>query len=163
MKFIHTVICGLLLSFAADAEELKVVAKNFEADEQKGYTIFTGDVVMTKSSDEFNASKVTVYVDENRKPTKFIAVGDVSFKITTMTGDLYAGKAQEARFFPQKKEYRFYTDVHIRQLNKQKEINGDEVIVDLIEGRAFAKGADKKPVIMIFNIDDANQTDDRNR
>ena len=163
MNYIVTAVCTLILGLALHAEELKVVAKNFEADEQKGYTVFTGDVVMTKGSDEFNASKVTVYVDKNRKPTKFIAVGDASFKITTMTGDRYAGTAQEVRFFPQKKEYHFYTDVHIHQLNKQKEINGDEVIVDLIEGRAFAKGAEKKPVIMIFNIDDANQSDDRDR
>jgi len=148
------------LATALFAEELKVVAKNFEADEQKGYTVFSGDVVVSKGSDEFNASKVTIYVDANRKPTKFIAQGSVSFRISTLTGDTYAGKAQEVRFFPQSKEYRFYTDVHIRQLNKHKEINGDEVVVELTEGRAFAKGAEEKPVIMIFNIDDVNQSHD---
>jgi lipopolysaccharide export system protein LptA len=139
------------------AEELKVLAENFEADEQKGYTVFTGNVKISKGSDEFNASKVTIYVDKDRKPTKFVAVGNVSFSITTMTKDTYQGNAHEVRFFPQKKEYHFYTDVHIKQLNKQKEINGDEVIVDLTGGKAFAKGAEKKPVIMIFNIDETNE------
>jgi lipopolysaccharide export system protein LptA len=153
--FILTLLC---ITQLLHSEELKIVAKNFEADELKGYTVFTGNVAVSKGSDELNASKVTVYVDKNRKPTKFIAKGDVSFYITTMTQDIYKGKAQEVRFFPQKKEYRFFNDVHIRQLNKPKEINGDEVVIDVIQGRAYAKGAEKKPVIMIFNIDDGNQT-----
>ncbi|MDX1294987.1 MAG: lipopolysaccharide transport periplasmic protein LptA [Sulfurimonadaceae bacterium] len=153
--FIFMLLCVVQL---LQAEELKVVAKNFEADELKGYTIFTGNVAMSKGSDEFNASKVTVYVDKNRKPTKFIAKGKVSFLITTLTQDVYKGKAEEVHFFPQKKEYRFYNNVHIKQLNKPKEINGDEVVIDVIEGRAYAKGAEQKPVIMIFNIEDTNQT-----
>lgn len=157
MNYLITALI-IFMGTVLHAEALKVIAKNFEADEQKGYTIFTGDVRMTKGSDEFNASKVTVYVDADRKPTKFVAVGNVSFLVTTMTADVYSGKAEEVRFFPQTKEYRFYTNVHIKQLNKQKEINGDEVIVDLIQGKAFAKGADKKPVIMIFNIEDTNQS-----
>jgi lipopolysaccharide export system protein LptA len=153
--FILPLLCILAM---LRAEELKVVAKNFEADEKKGYTVFTGNVAMSKGSDEFNASKVTVYVDKNRKPTKFIAKGSVSFRITTQTHDIYRGNAQEVHFFPQKKEYHFFNDVHIKQLNKPKEINGDEVVIDVIEGRAYAKGAERKPVIMIFNIDDTNQT-----
>ena len=151
-------LCLLVASFSAHAEELKVVAESFEADEQKGYSIFKGNVVLTKGLDELNASKVTVFVDKERKPTKFIAKGNVSFVINTLAEDVYSGKAQEVRFFPQHKEYHFYTDVHLVQRNKQKEITGDEVIVDLVDGRAFAKGAKKKPVIMIFNIEESNQT-----
>ena len=150
----------LLGAIATHAEELKVVAKSFEADEQKGYSIFKGDVIITKGSDEINASKVTVYMDQERKPTRFIAEGNVAFAISTLNGDRYSGKAQELRFFPQEKAYHFYTDVHIRQLNKQKEITGDEVVVDLKAGRAVAKGGEKKPVMMIFNIEDANQSHD---
>lgn len=150
------ILTGLLLG----AEELKVTAKTFEADEQRGFTVFTGNVKIVKGSDEFNASKVTVYVDADRKPTKFVALGDVSFLVTTETKDIYGGTAQEVRFFPQKKAYHFYTDVHLEQLNKPKEINGDEVVVDLTEGKAYAKGGDTKPVMMIFNIEDVNQSHD---
>jgi lipopolysaccharide export system protein LptA len=144
----------------AAATELKITAKSFETDEKKGYTLFQGDVRVMMGEDEFNASKVTVYVDKERKPTRFVAVGKVSFLVTTKTKDVYAGSAQEMQYMPRDKEYRFYRDVNLRQLNRSKEINGDEVIVNLDDGRAFAKGGEKKPVMMTFELDETEQGDD---
>jgi lipopolysaccharide export system protein LptA len=150
----------LLVVTGAAAEELKITAQSFETDEKQGYTLFQGDVRVVMGSDEFNASKVTVYVDKARKPVKFVAVGAVSFLVTTKTRDTYAGSAQEMQFMPRDKEYRFYRDVKLKQLNRPKQINGDEVIVNLDNGRAFAKGADKKPVTMTFELDEEEQGDD---
>lgn len=142
------------------ASELKVVADTFLADDQKKYSIFKGNVRITMNTDEFNASKVTIYVDQNHRPVNVVADGNVSFSITTETHDVYLGKSQKAHFKPQEKIYKFYNDVTLRQLNHAKEINGDEVVVNVATGRAFAKGGEKKPVIMIFDINDTNQSYD---
>lgn len=148
----------LALASCLYAEELKVVADRFETDDATGVSVFMGAVKIAKGSDELNASKVTVEVDEARKPIRFTAEGNVSFLIHTETGDVYAGKAQTVRFKPQSQEYHFYTGVHLTQLNRHNEISGDEVTVNLQDGKAYAKGGKAKPVIMVFELDDANTT-----
>ena len=67
---------SLLCALGLYAEELKVFSENFRADQPKGVSVFTGKVVVTKGLDELNASKVTIYTDSNRKPTKMVAEGD---------------------------------------------------------------------------------------
>lgn len=136
------------------SEELKIKANEFDADERKGISIFTGNVYITKKNDELNADKVTIYTDKERKPMKFVAVGNVSFIITTLDGAVYKGKAQKTIYDPLKKEYYFYKNVYLKQINEKKEIIGDEVVLKTIEGKAYAKGAKKEPVIMIFDMKD---------
>jgi len=150
----------LLLFFitALGGEKLKVEAEKFSTDEKKGVTVFTGNVMVEKGNDEINASKITVLTDAEHRPEQIIAVGDVSFIIETETGDTYAGRSQKAVLKPLEKSYHFFTDVHLRQLNRHQEINGDEVYVNTLKGTAVAKGAEKKPVIMVFDIADKDKT-----
>ena len=146
------ILLTIMTLLALSAQELKVKAKLFNADQKKGISIFEGDVNIIKGTDELNASKVTIYTDKEQNPTKFVAEGDASFYIVTQEGATYRGKAQKVIYLPNKKEYHFFTDVYLRQLNEKKEIIGSEVILKTIEGKAYAKGADKAPVIMIFDL-----------
>jgi len=157
-KFI--LLCLLSGISVISAEELKIKSDTFTSDQNKGVSIFSGNVKMVKSSDELNASKVTIFTDKKNKPQKFVATGDVSFVLSTKEGTRYRGVAQKVIYIPEIKEYRFYKDVHLKQIGDKKEILGDEVIFKTIEGKAYAKGMKKEPVIMIFDIaeDDANET-----
>lgn len=149
----------ILLAVSLFAQELQIKAKFFNADQKAGISIFEGDVNIIKGDDELNASKVTIYTNANQEPTKFIAEGNSSFKVKTVEGSLYRGKAHKVIYLPQVKEYYFYQDVHLKQLDDKKEIIGDEVILKTVEGKAYAKGAEKEPVIMIFNMpEDNNKT-----
>ena len=149
MKFlaILTILTTIVMS-----QELKIKANEFDSDEKKGISVFRGNVNMLKGSDELNASKVIVYTDKEHQPTKFVAAGNVSFYITTLEGAIYRGKAQKTIYYPQKKEYYFYKDVYLQQIDEKKVIIGDEVVLKTIEGKAYAKGAKKEPVIMIFKM-----------
>jgi len=109
------------------AQELKVKANSFTSDQNTGVSVFSGDVNILKENDELNASKVTIYVDKKKQPTKFVAVGNVSFSITSKNGGVYKGVAGKAIYLPSKKEYYFYENVHLQK---------------------------KEPVIMIFKIDE---------
>ncbi len=148
------ILLTLFLLISVQAEQLKIIAESFNGDEKTGITIFQGDVKIQKGADELNASTVTIYTDAKRKPTKYIATGNVSFYIKTENKSIYKGKAQKAIFVPAKSEYHFYTDVHIEQLDEKKEINGEEVVISTIEGKARAKGGKSKPVIMTFEIEE---------
>jgi len=151
MKYllILTILITSLIS-----EELKIKANEFSSDDKKGISIFTGEVSIIRADDELKASKVTIYTDDQHQPTKFIAKGNVSFKITTENGSRYEGKAQKTIYNPIKKEYYFYKNVYLKQIDNKKEIIGDEVVLKTIDGKAYAKGAKKEPVIMIFEIKD---------
>ena len=142
----------IFLTASLFAQELQVKAKLFNADQKTGISVFEGNVNIIKGSDELNASKVTIHTNANQEPTQFIAEGSASFKIKTLEGALYTGRAQKVIYLPQKKEYHFFQNVHLKQLNEKKEIIGDEVILKTIEGKAYAKGAEQEPVIMIFTM-----------
>jgi lipopolysaccharide export system protein LptA len=150
MKFFIS-SCILTLSSLV-AQELKIKANSFHADEKKGISVFEGKVNILRDKDELNAQKVTVYTDEKNQPLKYIAQGDTSFTVVTKDGSVYKGEAQKVIYQPKEKEYYFFTDVHLRQLDEKKEIIGNEVVLKTIEGKAYAKGAKSEPVIMIFKM-----------
>lgn len=151
----------LIVSLSIFANELKIKANSFEADQKKGLSIFSGDVNIVKENDEINASKITVYTDSQNKPTKYIAKGDVTFNITTEEGAKYSGKSQKVIYIPSSKEYYFYDDVHIRQIGEKNEIIGDEVVIKTVEGKANAKSNTNKPVIMIFDVEEKKEETDK--
>jgi lipopolysaccharide export system protein LptA len=140
------------------ADELKVLSDNFRADQPKGVSIFTGNVIVTKGHDELNASKVTIYTDSNRKPTKMVAEGDVSFYIVTEQKEKYRGKAQKAVYLPNEKEYEFYTKVDLIRMDDFRRVKGDKVIVNMIDGHAAADSINNDPVMMVFTIQDNDTT-----
>lgn len=140
------------------AEELKVLSENFKADQPKGVSIFTGNVIVTKGLDELNASKVTIYTDSNRKPTKMVAEGDVSFYIVTELKEKYRGKSQRAVYLPNEKEYQFYTKVDLIRLDDFRRVKGDKVVVNTILGHASADSTNNEPVMMVFTLQDNNST-----
>ena len=148
----YTLILFMVLCVNTFAEELQVKAESFHADEKKGISIFKGNVNIIKGHDELNASKVTIYTDKKNEPTKFVMEGKSSFVINTKENSIYTGKADKVIYIPATKEYHFYKNVHLRQVDEKKEIMGEEVVLKTVDGEAYAKGAKTEPVIMIFNI-----------
>lgn len=143
---------SMILASSLISQELKVKANFFKADEKTGVSIFKGKVNVIKGSDELNASKVTIYSDDKNQPTKFVAEGKATFSIVTEKGLPYKGKAGKVIYLPKTKEYHFFKNVHLKQINEKKEIIGEEVVLKTIDGTAYAKGDKSEPVIMIFNI-----------
>ena len=146
------ILTATFIATALFSQELKIKANTFNADQKAGISVFEGNVNIIKENDELNASKVTINTNEKQEPTKFVAEGNASFHIQTLDGAVYSGKAQKVVYLPKEKEYHFFKEVHLKQLNDKKEIIGDEVILKTVEGKAYAKGAQKEPVIMIFNM-----------
>lgn len=153
-RLVFLFVLVLLFEIRSAAEELKIKAKFFESDQQKGISIFQGKVHATKGYDEINASKVTIYTDKEKKPIKFVAEGDVKFRIEDETKKHYLGYAQKVIYIPKKKEYHFYNDVYLYEVEEKKEIRGEEVVFKVLSGKAYAKGMKERPVIMIFDIDE---------
>ncbi len=148
------------LTLQAEQTQLKIIADHFSGDEKKNISRFEGNVRISMGTDELNASRVTVKLDADRRPVRYTAEGDVSFFLVTDDNASYRGRAQKVVFTPAEEEYRFYRDVHLIQLNEHKQIDGDEVVVNIKAGTATAKGDEKKPVIMIFTLPAKEPKDD---
>lgn len=152
------IIIALFSIVSLFAEELKVLSQNFKADQPKGVSVFTGNVIVTKGSDELNASKVTIYTDSSRKPTKMVAEGDVSFYIVTESREKYKGKSQRAVYLPNEKEYQFYTKVDLIRMDDFRRVKGDQVVVNTIQGHASAQSTNNEPVMMVFTLQETNSS-----
>lgn len=146
---------SLFITLAA-AEELKVISDHFKGEQQKGISVFTGNVKVTKGLDELNASKVTIYTDKTNKPVKYVAEGNVSFYIVTELNERYRGKSQTAVYLPVESEYQFYKKVDLIRIDDYRRVKGDKVVVNTTHGYASAESAENEPVIMIFTIEDKN-------
>ncbi len=148
----------IIAALALWSEQLKVVSENFQGDQQKGVSVFTGNVKVNKGHDELNASKVTIYTDKDRKPVKYVAEGDVSFYLVTEDKQYYRGKSQRAIYLPNESEYQFYTNVDLIRIDDFRRVKGDKVVVNTIHGAASAKSGNNEPVVMIFTMEDKNST-----
>jgi len=67
MRYIFVIT--MFLSSFLFSDELKIIADAFDTDLDKGISIFEGHVNVITENDELNAHKVTIYTDENNKPT----------------------------------------------------------------------------------------------
>jgi len=136
------------------AENVEITSKNFEADEKRLISIFTGNVHIKKGKDKIDASKVIVYFDENKKPKKYEAIGDVKFFIVLDINRTYEGKAQKIVYLPNRLEYIFEKDVYIVQKPQMRKIYGEKIVINRKTGQAKVEGSDEKPVKFIFKIEE---------
>ena len=157
MKRIALVLIGGVLVPLFGAEQLRIAADTFYANEKKGRSVFEGHVRIQMGRDELNASRVEVFTDEKHRPVKYVAQGDASFYLMAEDKSTYSGRAQKAIFVPDQQEYRFYGDVHLMQINEHKQIDGEEVTVNIQKGTASARGAEKQPVIMTFELPEGEE------
>jgi len=141
----------------AQTQQLTIDAKNFEADDKKGISIFTGDVKIKMGKDKLNAQKVEVFFiskngSTNKIPSKYIASGKVDFEIVT---DLkhYIGNGDKIIYSPIKQEYTVLGNGFLQEKNDDRKIYGDKIYVNQLTGEAKVNGSDNKPVRFIINID----------
>ena len=155
MKYlIGTLLCSTIL--IAQTETLVIDAQNFEADDKKGISTFTGNVKIKMGQDKLNAEKVDVYFttdkDNARVPLKYEATGKADFEIVTKDKH-YIGNGDKIIYSPQKEEYTIIGNGFIEEKNDDRKIYGDTIFVNQLNGEAKVKGSENKPVRFIINVD----------
>jgi len=141
----------ILVTFTL-AQNIEITSKEFEADQQKLISKFIGDVVVKRAKDILKSQKLFIYFDKNKKPLRLVAIGNVIFEVYDKNGKFYKGRAQKIEYFPNKKEYLFYEQVHIVQMPDNRKIFAQKVILDLKSSHIQVSGEDKKPVKIILKL-----------
>ena len=145
----------------AQSETLIIDAQDFQADDKKGISIFTGDVKIKMGEDKLNAQRVDVFFETDKKtnnktPLRYEATGKADFEIVTKDKH-YVGNGDKIIYSPQKEEYTIIGNGFIHEQNDDRKIYGDTIYVNQLNGEAKVKGSENKPVKFIINVDRGNK------
>jgi len=160
MKFLAgLLVCSTLL--LAQTQQLVIDAQNFEANDKKGISTFSGNVKIQMGKDKLNAQKVDIYFvtkkeSSGKTPSKYIATGNVDFEIITDVKH-YLGKGNKVIYSPLKQEYTILGNGFLQEKNDDRKIYGEEIYVNQLSGEAKVSGSDNKPVRFIINIERGSQ------
>lgn len=160
MKYLSILIL-LATLLTAKSEQLIIDAKNFEADEQKNISIFSGNVKIQMGQDKLNANKVEIFFtidkkNNNKIPSKYEASGNVDFELISNTKH-YLGKGDKVIYSPIKQEYTILGNAFLQEKNDDRKIYGDKIYVNQLNGEAKVSGSDENPVRFIINVQRGQQ------
>lgn len=151
---IGSLICSTLLF--AQSETLIIDAQNFEADDKKGISIFTGNVKIRMGEDKLNANRVDVFFttdkNNNKVPLKYEATGKADFEIVTKDKH-YIGNGDKVVYSPQKEEYTILGNGFLQEKNDDRKVYGDTIYVNQLNGEAKVQGSENKPVRFMINVE----------
>lgn len=163
MKYLATILLSSTLLFAAN-EQLIIDAKNFEANDTKGVSTFTGNVKIGMGKDKLNADKVEIYFTNDKKngktPSKYEASGNVSFEIVSKAKH-YLGKGDKVIYSPLKEEYTILGNGFLQEKNDDRKIYGDKIYVNQLTGEAKVSGSNNNPVRFIINVQRGQQEENK--
>ncbi len=143
----------LMLTFFLLKDEggLEVTSKDFIYKEGSGKADFIGDVFAKNGETVLNSDKLTVILDAQNEAKKYIATGNVSFNIknSKKRRDI-SGTCEKVTHLPKKDIYILVGNVVLHDNIKNRDVFGDEVVIDNKKGTSKAKSNTKKPVKFIF-------------
>jgi lipopolysaccharide export system protein LptA len=155
MKYlIGTLLCSSFLF--AQSETLLIDAQDFQADDKKGISIFTGNVKIKMGEDKLNAQRVDVFFttdkNNNKTPLRYEATGKADFEIVTKDKH-YFGNGDKVIYSPQKEEYTIIGNGFLEEKNDDRKVYGDTIYVNQLTGDAKVKGSENKPVRFMINVE----------
>lgn len=138
-------------------DELLIDARRVFADEKKGITSAEGSVHITKERDKLNADKVNVYMNKERKPFKFEAIGNVDFHIFTQDGRELKGKSDTLIYLIEQSEYQLIGRAEAKEIGKPNYLKGEKIIFNNKENFANVQSEGDAPVRVIIDLNDINK------
>lgn len=151
MKFLNIVFL-IAISSILFAEKVEITSDSMKAEHDKKEVHFIGNVKIKQLENKLFSGKVIVYFDDKNETKKYEALDHVTFEFKKEK-IFYKGSADKVIYFPLKSKYILTGKAVIDDLVNDRHIKGEEITLDMISGNASVKGADKKPVKFIFDME----------
>lgn len=148
-----TVILFFLLTQMVFAEKVEITSTSMRAVNAKKEIHFIGDAKVKKMDDWLHADRVVVYFDENNETKMYKAIGSVTFEFKEETRH-YRGSAKRVIYYPLKSLYVLRGLAVIDDLLNKSQVNGEEIMLNMLTGNATVKSSKKKPVKFIMDMKD---------
>jgi len=136
-----------------NAEELKVTSKYFHYDMAKKESVFKGDVNATKGKDNILSNEMIVFFDKNKKPLKFMAIGNVRFIISLDENSTYKGKSDKLVYQLHNGNIILNGNAKIIKLETNESVKGNQIVLNRFTKNAEVTGG-KKPVEIIIKVNE---------
>ncbi len=154
----RSAILAVILGFTfLNAEQVEITSNDFFADENKQTSEFIGNVNIKKGSfDELKADKVIVYFDKKRQPIKYVATGNARAKIF-IKDKHYDGKGNTVTYEPAKQIYTVSGNGYFHEIETDKNVYGEKIVVNQKDGTYSVNSDEKKPVKFIFQVEEKDK------
>ncbi|EQL64032.1 hypothetical protein HpHA96_07070 [Helicobacter pylori] len=103
------------------------------------------------------ADKVSVFLNDKRKPERYEATGNTHFNIFTEDNREISGSADKLIYNALNGEYKLLQNAVVREVGKSNVITGDEIILNKAKGYADVLGSAKRPAKFVFDMEDINE------
>lgn len=153
MAYFKLIIAFFLCCGTVLANTIEILANSFYADENKGYSLLSGDVVISREKDILKAQKVNIYTDKKNRPLRYVATDEASFEIM-LNGKLYKGKGDELVYIVAQDTYEINGNAFIQEESNKQQVQGDKIVINLKKGVYSVTSKDKKPTRFVFELDE---------
>jgi len=143
----------IAMSISLYGEQVEIESDSFEANENSKVSYFRGHVHIKKGSDQIDADLIKITFDENNKPTKYEATGNINFTIITNSQN-FSGSSNKIIYSPKDKTYKALGDVRINERLKNQILRGDSISINRQSGQTSIRGNSKRPVKFVFTVDE---------
>ena len=142
----------ILFSIYLNASSIEITAKNFYHKEDEYKAIFSINAVANDGNNTINADKIIVHLNKKNEAIKYEAIGNVKFTIKSDSRHIQ-GKSDKLIYNPIKDIYKLYGRVEVHDLLKNRDVYGDEMVIDQKNRSSYVKSHTKKPVKFIFKTE----------
>ena len=146
MRFLFFI---LFVSFIF-ADTLHITSKEFFYDAKNLRSEFIGDVNATKGKDNIIAKKMLIYFNKNKKPIKFVALGDVKF-ILSDKKSTYKGRCDKLIYNFLNENILLIGNVFVKKLDTNESISADKVKINK-KTKSMEVIGNKKPINIIIKV-----------
>lgn len=146
------IIVFLLCMSLCFADQIKVEALSFYADENAGKSILSGNVVVSHGGDVLTSGELVIFTDSRQKPIRYEATKQPKFKIV-LKDKIYEGSGDKFTYDVLKDIYEIDGNAYINEIQTDKKLYGDRVIVDRRANIYRVESKTKKPARFVFDLD----------
>jgi len=147
------IIVFLIFFLILNAEEMKITSKYFHFDTNKKMSIFKGNVNVLKGKDSIHSNELIVFFNKQKKPTKFVASGNVKFVISLDKNSTYKGSCNTLNYQLQNGNIILTGDAKIIKLETNESVKGNKIVLNRFTKNAEVTG-NKKPVEIILKVNE---------
>jgi lipopolysaccharide export system protein LptA len=140
-----------LMIVLLNANELKIVSKTFNYYPDKLYSIFKGDVNITKGKDNILSDELRVYLNKNKTLKELVAIGNVKFIISLDKNSTYQGYSDYLDYNVKNGNIILKGNAFVKKLDTNESIKGKYIKLNRYSKKTVVKGG-KKPAVIIIKV-----------
>jgi len=140
-----------LLPFYLFAEKVQITSESFYARDADRQVHFIDDVMVKQGQSWIHSDRVIVYFNDKNETIQYDAIGRATYEVIKDKNH-YKGHSDKVTYYPETSIYMFTGRAVIHDLNSNRDVHGNIVVINSITGDSDVKSSGKEPVKFIFDV-----------